>query len=59
MEAGGTVTFCVCYIQGDQKIFFFLLQRKFYVVFNCNILFPYPKETWCLERLLIFMKNTF
>lgn len=42
-----------------KKNFFFLLQRKFYVVLNCNIRFSYPKETWCLERLLIFMKNTF
>lgn len=61
MEPGGTVTFCLCYIQRNQKNLFFAKKILWVVCLfsNCNILFPYPKETWCLELLLICMKKTF
>lgn len=42
-----------------KKTFLSFAKKVLCFVFNCNIFFPYPKDTWCLERLLIFMKNTF
>lgn len=66
VEPWGTreLALCVCatFKESKKNLFFCLLQIKFYVLFcflkNCNIQFPYPKETWCLA-LLVFMKNTF